>query len=299
MVIGTSSGFLYHCIAIENDSGKDQSDAFQETYNFTTSNGINLIIPEVILYVFETIELSFPLTSFQENEICNTNDLNTSLQLVTDVKDSRRYFCTHSFGAHIVLVSFLKQLQQTKITEFHDEKAIVEYLICTRPTATHSPENSDPLFPVGIVLILNHGFTYVTVLLNSAELVSKRLTNITIEDSDPLFVNNSDIDLGYLLDRNCAKKSIEQKTSDSPNKKPSFSEHLEKILAKNNLPLIKTSKPKDSSLGSAELEMLINSIDVFKKEYIEKFKLATKVIQKRKNVLKDDCKVQVSVVYIT
>ena len=307
LVIGTSSGLLYHCIALEAecDDEKEQVTAYQEVYSLTSSSGVQVLIPESVLYVLETIELSFPLTSAdQDPSIYNANQLNYSLQLMADVRDPKRYFCLHSFGIHIVMVSFLKQLISPAF-EYHDEKSIVEYLICTKPTIEKNAvfETSTDSFPVGVALFVTRGFTIIAVLLNSAELICKRLNNVLLPDpiSDVFPVKN-DIDLDYLL--SSSKKSFltgkphnSSSTSIGPISSPrkaTFPEHLEKILQRNTcLPLIKSSKPKNSAVGVQELEMLLNSIDVLKKEYLEKFSLAAKSIEQRKKALRNICQIQV------
>lgn len=295
VVIGTSSGLLYHCIAMESEyDEKDEiTSAYQEVYSFTASSGVQVIIPESILYVLETIELSFPLTSTSQDETSSV--CNNSLQLMADIRDSKRYFCLHSFGVHIVMLSFLKQLLTTTAREYHDDKSIVEYLICTQPTIEKSSasKTKNEFFPIGVSLFLSRGFTYIAVLLNSAQLVCKRLSNVLLPDA----INGvnyrgkgPDLNLENLLTPN--KKSANVATSTAS--KATFPQHLEKILQRStSLPLIKSSRAKEAVVGVQELEMLLNSIDILKKEYLGKFALGAKSIEHRKNSLRNICQIQV------
>ena len=293
-MIGTSSGLLYHCIAIESefDDEKNQGTAdTQEMCSVITSTNINVIIPETILYVIETIELSFPLTS-ADQDTYNSNNFNGSLLLIRDIRDPKRYLCLHSFGIHIVMVSFCKQLFFS-CQEYYDEKSIVEYLICTRPTieTNASDKTKCELFPLGMATFISRGFTYIAVLLNSAELIFKRLSNVILPDSlsNVFTVKNNEASFEVL---STDKKSIPQI---SP--KATFLKHIEQILQRTtNMPLIKSSKPRNSNVNVQELEMLLNSINVFNKEYLDKFNLAIKLIEQRKKILKNMCQVQVSLI---
>lgn len=230
------------------------------------------------MYVLESIELSFPLASYQEDDSINHLNINNSLRLIGDKNDPKRYFCIHSFGVHAILISFLKQLMNQNVAEFHEEKSIVEYLICTRPIIDDNKSNST--YPLGIVLNINMGFTIITILLNTGELISKRLSNVVFEiiNDDPIFIKDL-----------CQKNDLLEQNRD---KKSNFAQHINNILTKNvNLPLIKSSKSGD--VCPAQLEMLINSIDVLKNEYIFKYNLAAEAIKKRKSVLNNDVNFQV------
>ncbi|KAF7489318.1 Nuclear pore complex protein Nup88 [Sarcoptes scabiei] len=278
IVIGTRTGLLYHCVAIEEESDDDQYEKIDKFKTMQEKN-LNLIIPETILYVIEIIELSFSLTSFQETKaktIAENIDINTPLKLVADPKDLKRYFCIHSHGVHVVSLQFQKQLSDKVSNEFHDEKAIVEYLICTNPTVDRNP--NDSIYPIGINLNHNRGFTLLSILLSNGEMISKFLSNIIIENVEEKSESDK-IDLDGSITERTLKDSLE-----GLNRKTNFVEHINKILTKtNNLPLIKSSKSKNSIVGSFELEMLLNAIDIFKKEYIERLNLASKSIEKRKN----------------
>ncbi|OTF76223.1 Nuclear pore complex protein Nup88-like protein, partial [Euroglyphus maynei] len=102
--------------------------------------------------------------------------ISTALNLIVDPKDGQRYYCQHSFGVHCVMVPFFKQIiNPITNNEFYDDKAIVEYLICTRPTidggeklrSSQSKKDFRPTFPVGIGLTIKYGFTSITVILNT------------------------------------------------------------------------------------------------------------------------------------
>nr|XP_027196309.1 nuclear pore complex protein Nup88-like isoform X1 [Dermatophagoides pteronyssinus] len=287
IIIGTCSGLLYHCLAIENDLNNDDDNCDNSSYQISTSKS-TIIIPETVLNVFETIELSFPLATYQimdNGQYNNDMDtISTALNLIADPKDGQRYYCQHSYGVHCVMVPFFKQIVNPTINnEFYDDKAIVEYLICTRPTIDNeqqqqqSQSNDCPTFPVGIGLTIKYGFTSITVILNTGELISKRLSNIVLSDVD----DDEQNEISRLINLTESPSFGLQQQA----KKPNFSEHIQRLLTKTtSLPLIKSSKT-DSKCGMAELEMLLNSIDVLRNEYLDKYFLAAKAIDKRKTVL--------------
>ena len=295
IIIGTCSGLLYHCLAIENDLNNDDDNCDNSSYQISTSKS-TIIIPETVLNVFETIELSFPLATYQimdNGQYNNDMDtISTALNLIADPKDGQRYYCQHSYGVHCVMVPFFKQIVNPTINnEFYDDKAIVEYLICTRPTIDNeqqqqqSQSNDCPTFPVGIGLTIKYGFTSITVILNTGELISKRLSNIVLSDVD----DDEQNEISRLINLTESPSFGLQQQA----KKPNFSEHIQRLLTKTtSLPLIKSSKT-DSKCGMAELEMLLNSIDVLRNEYLDKYFLAAKAIDKRKTVLNIEIDVQV------
>ncbi|XP_027196311.2 DNA polymerase delta interacting protein 2 isoform X1 [Dermatophagoides pteronyssinus] len=295
IIIGTCSGLLYHCLAIENDLNNNDDNCDNSSYQISTSKS-TIIIPETVLNVFETIELSFPLATYQIMDNGQYNDdmdtISTALNLIADPKDGQRYYCQHSYGVHCVMVPFFKQIVNPIINnEFYDDKAIVEYLICTRPTIDNeqqqqSQSNDCPTFPVGIGLTIKYGFTSITVILNTGELISKRLSNIVLSDVD----DDEQNEISRLINLTESPSFGLQQQA----KKPNFSEHIQRLLTKTtSLPLIKSSKT-DSKCGMAELEMLLNSIDVLRNEYLDKYFLAAKAIDKRKTVLNIEIDVQLN-----
>lgn len=302
IIIGTCSGLLYHCLAIENDpinpdNNDDDDDNCDNdsSYQISTSKSM-IIIPETVLNVFETIELSFPLATYQtmDNGLddAGIDSISTALNLIADPKDGQRYYCQHSYGVHCVMVPFFKQIVNPTINnEFYDDKAIVEYLICTRPTIddrkSQQQSKDCPTFPLGIGLTIKYGFTSITVILNTGELINKRLSNIVLTDFD----DDDQIEFGFQSNLNESSPTIEHQQQA---KKPNFSEHIQRLLSKTtSLPLIKSSKT-DSKVGMAELEMLLNSIDVLRIEYLDKYLVAAKAINKRKTVLNNEIEVQLN-----
>src|SRR5699024_8296083 len=114
----------------------------------------------------------------------------------------------------------------------------------------------------GVAVFVYRSFTYIAVLLNSAELICKRLSSVVLPEaiSDVIPVKKSkDIH----LDSPQSKKSATGpglNSSDGALRKPTFPEHLERILQRNTcMPLIRSSKGKDSAVSAQELEMLLNS----------------------------------------
>lgn len=244
IVIATSSGILYHCVALECDDDNNHTNS--------------LLLPQPNLFVHEIVELTLSLTS-NENQ-----DLLSPMRLYKDPISPDRFFCYHGTGAHAI---WLANLTSFKTLDKNIPESFIEHLICTKSIGNISSESV--IMPVGFACTLSKGHLFVKILLSSGELLSRRLppTSIQLKISD-------DTD------------------SKPPEVKVAFTEHIQRILNKdNNTPLLKTGTDKEPT-SNEKLELLLNITKMMRKEYFQKIDLAATAIQKRIKALQNEKNVQ-------
>ena len=254
LVIATSFGVLHHCIALECEDEWDSNRS---------------LLPQPTLYVYETIELSLSLATDSD-----LPDMSCALRIHKDSMIPMRYFCSHSCGLHAIAVPFISQLKSKEESSFREEESIVEHLICTQPIAT--TDSDEFIVPLGVAIGVQNGFTFVLVLLSSGELISRRLT--------PSY-------LTYAFDdENDSSESEPFPETTAP--KVDFSEYIKQILKRNtSVPLLKSKSDSDKD-WSQKLQLLMSTTELYEKEYIKKFELASNAIEKRVNVLTHDKQIQ-------
>jgi len=191
-----------------------------------------------------------------------------------------RYYCSHACGVHAICVPFVSQLKSKDELNFKEEESIVEHLICTKPIFSEESEESDnsSTVPLGLAIGVQNGYTSVLVLLNSGELIGQRLT--------PTYIT-------HVYDDD---DSNDNTTTDSlPSvsvPKVDFVEYIKQSLKRNtSLPLLK-SKETTANQASQNLELLLTTTDILKKEYIKKLELAAVAIERRVKVLTNDKQIQ-------
>ncbi len=260
IVIATTSGVLHHCIALDNED---------------ESNSDRSLLPQPTLYVYESIELSLSLTSSIDSQ-----DIICTLRLHKDSIIPMRYYCSHACGVHAICVPFVSQLKSKDELNFKEEESIVEHLICTKPIFSEESEESESssTVPLGLAIGVQNGYTSVLVLLNSGELIGQRLT--------PTYIT-------HVYDDD---DSNDNTTTDSiPSvsvPKVDFVEYIKQSLKRNtSLPLLK-SKETTANQASQNLELLLTTTDILKKEYIKKLELAAVAIERRVKVLTNDKQIQ-------
>lgn len=249
LVIATSSGILHHCIAFdsEDDSNGQSND--------------RSLLPQPILYVYESIELLLSLTS-------SIDDQNTAvcpIRLHLDPLTPMRYYASHSCGTYAVAVPFVSQIKsQFNETNFIEEESIVEHLICTKTNSNNDSLNT----PLGLVIAVQHGFSCLIVLLNSGEFISKRLT--------PTFLTT-------LLETN-QQDNEDYFAGTLAVPQVNFIQHVNQILKRTaSAPLLKSNSNQFDSQKC--LQLLLTTIEIIKKEYIKKYELAVQAIQGRAKAL--------------
>ncbi|XP_054168254.1 nucleoporin 88-like [Oppia nitens] len=261
LIIATSFGVLHHCIAIDSEDDLDSN---------------HTLLPQPTLFVYETIELSLSLTTSGDYQ-----DMSCLLRLHKDQMIPMRYFCSHSCGVHAISIPFISQLKSKDIQEFREEESIVEHLICTKSVAGSVRSNGDSLgstVPLGIVVGVRKGFTYVLVMLSSGELLYRRLTPTYIAH----IFDETDNEL----------EEVDTISSDLSLPKINFSDYIKQLLKRNiSVPLLKSKDSSNNDL-SQNLELVLTTTDTLKTEYIQKYDLAVNAIEKRVKVLSNDKDIQ-------
>ena len=253
IVIATSFGVIYHCVALDTD---DKSDSNQSH------------LPEPTLYVYETIELSLSLATSPD-----MLDLSCKIRLHKDHMIPMRYFCSHACGLHVIAVPFVSQLKSTDETDFREDPSIVEHLVCTQPVV--SSDSVD--VPLGVSVGVQNGYTFVMLFLSSGELMIRRLT--------PSYVT-------HIMDSETNDGLESDPLSEVSIPKLDLMEYVKQLLKRNaSIPLLK-SKADASEDWHQNLQLLTTAIDVLQNEYIKKFDLASNVIEKRAKVLTNDKHIQ-------
>ncbi|RWS17522.1 nuclear pore complex protein Nup88-like protein [Dinothrombium tinctorium] len=153
IVIATSSGILYHCLALNNE---DECN----------SHSIPSVLPKPTLFVYESVELTLSLTSIDDEVLC-------PIRMYKDPLNPERYFCSHTAGIHAISLPLVKRLLTKRLSLENIDQSIVEHLICTKPIATN--DESD-LVPFGVQVILFKGQSHIQVLLSSGDIITQRLS---------------------------------------------------------------------------------------------------------------------------
>lgn len=301
LVIATCSGMIYHCLALENpdnyDSGTDSVDAhlvevhsntfaddnFHQndassssssrhkprgniSYIGDVNSGLSKIfLNPPTLFVVESLELVLSLTSSGDH------DDSSPLKLIRPSVNPQIYFCSHEAGIHIVNIPFLNRLKSSQFVSLDEtEQSIIEHLICTKPISTSS--SCIPMcIPLGVALVARRGYYSVGVLLSSGEILTQRLSSINYKYKSI----TSDCEL---------KVSIDDPVS--------FTIHINQILKRTmNAPHIKSEPNKEPNKADC-LQMLLNTTDILRKEYIARMEKATEILIKRASTLVSNKKLQ-------
>lgn len=266
IVIATSSGILYHCIALES-SADETND----------SNQHRSLLPRPTLYVYESVELALSLTISTASDDQDENSC--PIRLHKDPITPLRYYCSHQNGAYAVAVPFVSQLKSAKDeVHFKEDESVVEHLICTKSVG--SSTSDAPLillFPT-----VKHGQTTLIAMLKTGELVKLRLTPTYLEDIAEL----------------CSKDSHGQ-TSNVALPRIDFAEHIKQILKRaRTVPLLKSSVEKGAEPNAEQLlQLLLTVTETLRREYIQKMELAAVAIEKRVAALKQNKEVQLKELY--
>lgn len=252
IVIATSTGLLHHCIALEDDSD-DNSNSF---------------LPNIILHVFETIELTLSFTSTRQV------DNNCDIMLIKNQSKNDRYFCMHMAGIHVINVPFIQQLTMG-LDEIDLEETIVEHLICTKPIADSKEDEN--FTPSGLSLKFHKGFL-LSILLSSGELISEKLSTVNFIKKESSFL---------------AKKDVTIDNDDLKIRVIDFHDRISKLLQReSSTPLIKSKQHTGKFEFKDGLQFILNTTETLKKEYLAKFDSAAELIDKRANSLIKEKNVQ-------
>lgn len=253
VVIATSAGLLHHCIALE-DEEQAESGSF---------------LPNIVLHVVESIELTLSLTSAKQI------DNNCDIMLLKNQAKYDRYFCLHLAGVHVINVPFVQQL--TSDHELELEETIVEHLICTKPIATSTEDEN--FIPSGLSLKFHKGFL-LSILLSSGELISQKLSTVSfIKKETPL-----------------DKKQLTSGDREDLKIQPvDFHDRIKKLLQREaSTPLIKSKQANSKFEFKDGLQFILNTTETLKKEYLAKFDSVAELIDKRINSLHKEKAVQLN-----
>ena len=253
IVIATSTGLLHHCIALE-DEEPGSSGGF---------------LPNIVLHVVETIELTLSLTSSKQI------DNNCDIMLLKNQAKYDRYFCLHLAGVHVINVPFVQQLTCEQDQDL--EETIVEHLICTKPIATLTEEEN--FIPSGLSLKFHKGFL-LSILLSSGELISQKLSTVN-------FIKR---------EANLVKKDLSTGDKEDLKIKPvDFHDRIKKLLQREaSTPLIKSKQANSKFEFKEGLQFILNTTETLKKEYLAKFDSVAELIDKRINSLYKEKAVQLN-----
>lgn len=236
IVIATSTGLLHHCIALEDPENPDS------------------FLPNIILHVFETVELTLSLTSSKQI------DNNYDLMLIKNQSKNDLYFCMHLAGIHVINVPFTQQFNAE--SDFEMEETVVEHLICTKPIASSSQDEN--FIPSGLSSKFHKGFL-LSILLSSGELISQKLSTINLIKKD---LNSTFNEFGD-------KEDLKIKKID-------FYDRVMKLLKReSSTPLIKSKQATSKFEFKDGLQFILNTTETLKKEYLAKFDSVAELIDKR------------------
>lgn len=251
IVIGTSTGMLHHCIAMPQDEECS-------TYSF---------LPQINLYVYESIELTLSLTAAIE--------IDNPLKLIKSDLNTECYFCLHHSGVHVIKIPFLRQILEDRFTQEPAMETIVEHLICTRPIANSAGDQNDDQvsFPIGVTLAVRSTFL-LFILLSDGKMFTQRLAPIDYEFQNATIPTKQEATEGDSSKLNESKihhlKPVE------------FNEYVRKLLQrKHSAPLISTPAGQKEPNSKESFQFLLNLTQTFRNDYLVKLDAVQELIASR------------------
>ncbi|KAH6932920.1 hypothetical protein HPB50_010686 [Hyalomma asiaticum] len=248
LVIATTGGTLYHCLALG-------------TCSF--SNGTREECEEVSLYVFEKIKLDLTFSlSAAEEEI-----FSCPIRLHKDSTNNQRYICVHNAGVHAVAVPFIDHLQafaeddtgMQMVSQLHTETSIVENLLCTRALAS-----SKPAPPVGVAVLPGHPGPRLIVLTATWKIVTMMLMQ-GYQSYLPALLSQSQQDLLH-----------SQQGTRSSN---SLVAHIKQLLEGCSLPTL--SQAAEDCTPQQSLEILLTATQRIREQWLQKLEACQLLIARR------------------
>ncbi|RWS31668.1 nuclear pore complex protein Nup88-like protein [Leptotrombidium deliense] len=158
IVIATSSGMLYHCLALTDEQFDSDSS----------------LLPQPTLFVHESIELTLSLTSQDEVLLC-------PIRLYKDPLGPERYFCSHSAGIHAISLPIVNRLSSKRFNLENIDQSVVEHLICTKPIYSACEANE---FPLGMDIIIRKGQSHIKVFLSTGDIITQRLSLLLLNRNE-------------------------------------------------------------------------------------------------------------------
>ncbi|GAB6028592.1 Nucleoporin 88kDa [Chamberlinius hualienensis] len=282
LVIATTYGMIYHCVALEDDKQSDnESDDDETVSNFPSTS--------VSLYVYESLELDLsnsPRENGEDDEGSDTesvkrNDSITPIRIFKDNSTLTRYYCCHSSGIHTVALPLVAQLQTFAealtgedrtdlLSTLNDQTCIVEHMVCTKPL---SSSVSTPVIGLVVISGVAFGGTTLLCLLANFELLTIPLVPTYLESLPRLLFS---------------QQSPSTSNNSSQVTKEPFDHYIRRILQRRNSnPIYKSEVSSPEPLLKDCLNLLNKSTRILREEYIQKLDLAHETIIERVKVLRE------------
>lgn len=279
LVVATSSGTLYHCLVLAkgDEEGPTSPEQMTSTPRWSSSDEV----PDVALYVFESVELELSLTTLSlETGDIEEDNYTCPIHLLPDPTCSMRYHCSHAAGVHTVALPIVSHLEQFAEKEdeiienllplIQDQECIVEHLICTKPL------NNSPAAPVlGVALCSDpKGSTVLFSLTSDLEIVVLCLAPFYLVMPLPMIAENQDASMISMSPLHCQAAE-------------SFDTHIRKQLQRSvSNPVLKSSASADLTPQEG-LQLLGRATQILREEYIQRLELVHNEIQRRVKTLKE------------
>ncbi|XP_062122391.1 nuclear pore complex protein Nup88 [Drosophila sulfurigaster albostrigata] len=270
VIIAESTGKLHHALLLEAET--------TEHYLNEVDDGLLIEPSEWTLHVTETVELELGLSSSAAN---GTGDIyNCPIYLKRDLINEMRYFAYHNAGLHIITVNFIAELQRFLDSEAADNQLALasassaEYILCTK---FDSSDRINAVFgiallqmPAGLVLLLSSGQVISLKLVIDAQLLMtpkdqtlRKVTDAGLEQQGmgPSFVDT----IKGLLQRSVSQPILANKLNAS-------SAHERYELLNQSIEVLRSQYLKRHELVRAEFAKRINCIKLQKKQQLEEIK---------------------------
>ncbi|XP_064459760.1 nucleoporin 88-like isoform X1 [Ornithodoros turicata] len=258
LVIATTAGTLYHCLAL----GMPQQQPFNQNRGEV----------DTVLFAFEKVKLDLTFTPGNEDDafVC-------PVRLTRDPTCPLRYTCSHNSGLHAVALPVINHLHTFAQSEdnagvpplLRNEPCIVESLICTRATTSTLPT---PL--VGALVLPRVPGPVLIVFTASWKIVINFLVQ-GYQGYVPQLFSSVPSTVGASLQRP---------------ERSSFEQQVQQLLGGRTVPQLIQGTSGESSLQEC-LEILFAATHKFREEWLQRLDSCQVLIRRRMqtvNMQKDE-----------
>lgn len=230
LAIATVGGAVYHAVVLGEPGGSAS------------------------LHMYEKVELELALTS----QVDVTDVFQCPVRLQVDPSCSSRYLASHGAGLHQVGLPIVNRLADMNDgVEPGESAAIVEHLVCTRPTSTSPPA---PVLGVTVA----YPPASLLCLLSDNSLQSIRLAPPTFSSPPSLFSET--------IDATSPLRRIE---------KEPFEAHIQRLLARSATQPLLQSAPQTQLSRAQCLELVSRSTATLRTEYMVRLESARLEVERR------------------
>jgi len=230
LAIATVRGTVYHAVVLGDTGGT------------------------VSLHMYEKVELELALSSEDTKDV-----FRCPVRLQVDPSCSSRYLASHSAGLHQVGLPIVNRLADINQGSPGESSAIVEHLVCTRPTSSSPPA---PVLGVTVA----YPPASLLCLMSDNSLKSIRLAPPTFTAPPSLFSETLD---------NTATSPLRRL-----DKEP-FEQHIHRLLARDaTQPLLQSAQQAQLSRAQC-LELVLRSTATLRTEYINRLEAARLEVDRR------------------